>query len=159
MSSECFLDSDDTIPIDALLSYSKLFDSDVQIIVSGVKGTLDVEQFLLGITDYSICPALWGKLFRTGFLKSYMPILPRKLVMGEDMIANLVVGLEARKIATISEIQYNVTLDNAQSVMKTFKKTFDYELFFFDTLYKLFMSKCMAHVKIASMQIAILKNL
>jgi len=138
----CFLDSDDILPPDALMNYSRLAQSDVQIIVSGVERELDAEQYLVGITGYSICPALWGKLFRTDFLRRFMPRLPRELVMGEDMIANLVLGLDVQNIATLPMLQYQVTLDNNQSVMKTFRHTFEYELFFFETLDRLFMSRC-----------------
>lgn len=138
----CFLDSDDTLPKEALERYSKKFSENPDIIVSGCTHTLDVGGFVSGITDYSICPALWGKMFKTDFVKKNMPALPRDLVMGEDMIANLVLGRNALRIATIPELQYNVTLDNATSVMKTFKKNFEYENFFFAEFKKLFLDKC-----------------
>lgn len=138
----CFLDSDDSLPADALLHYSEVFAGKPDIIVSGYSGELDVERFLLGITDYSICPALWGKLFKAGFLKKNMPMLPRELLMGEDMIANLVLGMNAGSFATIPELQYKVTLDNSSSVMKTFRKSFEYENYFFRQLDELFLGKC-----------------
>lgn len=138
----CFLDSDDTLPEHALVNYSTVFPGKPDIILSGFSGDIDKREFLLGITDYSICPALWGKLFRADFLKQNMPYLPRELVMGEDMIANLVLGLNANAIATIPDIQYNVTLDNSSSVMKTFRKSFEYENFFFREFDRLFLSEC-----------------
>jgi len=137
-----FLDSDDTLPADALLNYSKVLDTQADIIVSGVQGQLNTKQFLLGMTDYTLCPTLWGKLFKSQFLKDKMPFLPRELVMGEDMIANLVLGMESGSFATIPEVQYNVTRDNDNSVTKTFKRTFPYELFFFKTLDDMCLSKC-----------------
>lgn len=138
----CFLDSDDTLPENALEAYSQLIEDNPDIIVSGHPGNLDKQQFLLGIMDYSICPALWGKLFRADFLKKHIPILPRGLVVGEDMIANLVVGLEATTIGTTDRLLYNVTMDNCTSVMKTFRKKFEYENFFFRELDELFLSNC-----------------
>jgi len=138
----CFLDSDDSLPGDALENYSKAFTGNPDIIVSGYSGELDTGRFLLGITDYSIRPALWGKIFKASFLKKNMPALPRELVMGEDMIANLVMGMNAGSFATIPELQYEVTLDNSSSVMKTFRKSFEYENYFFRQLDELFLGKC-----------------
>ncbi|MCQ2084200.1 MAG: glycosyltransferase family 2 protein [Bacteroidaceae bacterium] len=138
----CFLDSDDTLPVNALENYSALFGKEPDIIVSGYSGELDVREFLLGITDYTICPALWGKVFKAAFLKAHMPYMSRELTVGEDMIANLVLGLNANRIATIQEMLYNVTLDNPTSVMNTSRKSFEYENYFFRLFDDLFLHKC-----------------
>lgn len=138
----CFLDSDDTLPARALENYSKVLDSEPDIVVSGHTGQLDAERFLIGISDYSIFPGLCGKMFKASFLKANMPTLPRELVVGEDMIANLVLGLSAGIIATVPELQYQINLNNSSSVTKRFKKSFTYETYFFGKLEELFLSKC-----------------
>ena len=130
----CFLDSDDTLPPDALEKYSEAFPERPDIIVSGCARQLDPKSFVLGISNYSLCPTLWGKLFRTDFIKGNMPAMPRELVMGEDLAANLVLGIKAEKIRTVGDLLYNVTLDNGQSVMNTFRHSFQYENFFFQTM-------------------------
>jgi len=138
----CFLDSDDTLPADALECYSEHFDDAPDIIVSGVDGKLDKQGYLTGLLGLKIHPELWAKLFRTSLIKEHCPSLPRTVVMGEDLMQNLVLGLNANHIVTLPALLYRINGDNPASVTKTFRHTEQYEKDYFSLMESLFLNPC-----------------
>jgi len=140
----CFLDADDTLPPGAIKEYSKQFVHSPDIIISGTKDTLTREDYLCGLLKLTIRPELWGKIFKAETLKNNIPHLGRDIVMGEDLIQNLVVGMHAEKTNSISALQYNINLSNLSSITKTFHRSFEYESKYFELMDTLFLDKCRA---------------
>jgi len=153
----CFLDADDTLPGDALSRYSDHFVENPEIIVSGVEGQLDRKGLLLGLLDLKIRPELWAKLFSARLIKEHFPQLPGSIKMGEDLMQNLVMGKSVERISTVSDILYNINLNNPDSVTKVFKSTFEYETAYFHLLDDLFLRHCQDLAYYNELQTAVFK--
>lgn len=138
----CFLDADDTLPVDALRQYSNHLTAHSDIIISGVEGGLDRKELLLGLLGLKIRPELWGKVFSSTLVKNHFPPLGRDIKMGEDLLQNLVMAVHCDEIATIPTLLYNINLTNPDSVTKVFKSTFEYETNWFHLLDKLVINQC-----------------
>lgn len=138
-----FLDADDTLPQNAIELYSAYFKSGSEILVQGREnGIIDRGDYLQRLLTGDIEPALWAKAFKTGFYKAHCPDLGRELAMGEDLLINLVVGMNASSVRYVEGALYEVNTENPASVTKVFKKTWEYEKHYFDVLEDLFLCKC-----------------
>lgn len=140
-----FLDADDTLPPDALeVSLADVSDG-VSVLVTGNDGRiLDNEQYMLDLMSGVIGPELWGKMFRASVFKTVDYHLDRRLAMGEDLLINLMVALNSDNIKVITDKIYEANTCNTQSVTRTFKRTWEYEKYYFNQLESRFLSKCTA---------------
>lgn len=140
----CFLDADDTLPRNAIEQYLKAADSDCDIVVSGIDIDTDLQkgEYILKIQEMMVRPELWGKIFAKNLIAKNMPILDKEIVMGEDFLINLVLALNSERIRTYPKLLYDINLMNPNSVTKTFKRTFQYEIKYFSLFEDLFLSHC-----------------
>lgn len=140
----CFLDADDMLPPDAIGQYAQLFETGAHIIISGFDGELSKEDYLSRLLRLStVRPELWGKCFKASLVREHMPRLDRTVVMGEDLLQNLVLGLDAQRLVTIPALLYDINMSNTGSVTKTFKHTEQYETSFFELLDTIFLDRCL----------------
>jgi len=137
----CFLDADDTLPADAIDSYSKHFDGRPDIIVSGISQSLTKQEYITLLLKLESRPELWAKVFSATLIKGNWPYLPREIVMGEDLLQNLVLADKAENIANVPQLLYDINLQNAGSVTKTFKHTQEYEELYFEHFDRLFLKR------------------
>lgn len=126
----CFLDVDDSLPEGALEQYSHHLGAKPDIIASGETPDLSLNGYKSGLMRRKSHPELWGKLFRTEFIRENYPILDRSIIVGEDQIINLVLANRAGEFITMPDLQYRYNLSNPESVMKRFRRTAEYEIKF-----------------------------
>ena len=138
-----FLDADDTLPSNAIELYSAFFHSGADILVPGDEGgVINKEDYLEALLCGEIEPGVCLKSFNAAFYKKYSPCLGRDLVMGEDLLINLVVGMHASIIRKVKGELYEINDQNSDSVTKLFKKTWEYEKHYFGVMESLFLDKC-----------------
>lgn len=111
-----FLDSDDTLELDALENYVNNINENIDIIVSSLKTSNDKNNNYIEINDYrhtlycgfSIPLALHGKLFRSSLFENLQFSIPKYLTSGEDLILNLLLAFKTnKKVLYISNKIYN----------------------------------------------------
>ena len=95
----CFVDSDDTMPIDGLerLYSTAQRNQQSDIIVGFCRDNQCWGKHEISIREYRNrliegrhnIGTLWGKLFRRSLFKKGLPTLPPHIVMGEDMLINI----------------------------------------------------------------------
>lgn len=138
-----FLDADDTLPEDSLQrSIDSIYDG-VSILAEGYGNmALDKERYAQYLISGRIGPALWGKMFASSVVKSVDYHLDPAIRMGEDLLLNLILSLHSDHIRIISDRIYFVNHSNDQSVTRTFKKTWEYEKYYFHQMEDLFLDKC-----------------
>ena len=138
-----FVDADDCLPPDAIEKYSACFANGSEILVQGCQeGRMLNEEYLQALLKGTVGPALWAKAFKSDFYQSHCPDLGREVVMGEDLLINLVVGLNASSVCWVKGNLYDVNTGNSKSVTKVFKRTWEYEKHYFSILEDLFLNKC-----------------
>ena len=138
-----FLDADDTLPEDSLQRALDCMSDDVSILAEGYGDMdLDNERYALELISGRIGPALWGKMIASYVVKSVDYHLNPALRMGEDLLLNLMMSLHADHIKLTQERIYLVDHSNERSVTRTFKKTWEYEKFYFHQMENLFVEKC-----------------
>jgi len=126
----CFLDVDDRLPANAVETYSRHTDEDVDIIATGEPSQMSLSEYKAGLMRRTAHPELWGKLFRTEFIKKYYPEIDRSIKIGEDQTINLVLANHTDRLLTIPQQLYCYNTCNPESVTKRFRRTNDYELKF-----------------------------
>lgn len=118
----CFVDADDMLLPDALLSYSERITPSVDIILSEAKSdkALSSEEYL----EYCLLSRfqpLHGRLFQKDvLLQSKALDISRVLNIGEDIVGNIRMALSAKEIVTMTSNTY-VYRKNIQSVTHTNK--------------------------------------
>lgn len=138
-----FLDADDTLPSDAIETYSAFFQSSAEILVHGDEdGPLSTDEYLQMLLKGTVEPGVVLKAFDAAFYKKHSPQLGRELAMGEDLLINLVVGMNASSVRSVKGDLYEINTQNSDSVTKVFKKTWEYEKHYFNVLEDLFLCKC-----------------
>lgn len=128
-ASDCewitFVDSDDTITINALQILSRNMSKDYDIIVSHHHKYTTITETSILPTEYlhylfkesNVILAPWGKLFRHKLFNNRTFNIPRSIVVGEDLIMNIHLALNTRKkIRFISNELYNYR----ETTMSTF---------------------------------------
>lgn len=137
-----FVDADDRLPADSLELYSGFFDSGSDILIQGAENvSIDRDEYLQLLLKGDISPALWAKAFKSDFYKAHCPVLGREMVMGEDLLINLVVGMNISSARYVAGHLYDVNESNTDSVTKIFKRTWNYEKHYFHVLENLFLDK------------------
>lgn len=126
-----FVDGDDTIKRYALQVLIENANNNFDIIISSTKkyskvtkGTIIVKKylhFLFSENNLSLAP--WGKLYRTTLFDNQTFNIPRNIVIGEDLIMNIRLGLNTDKnIKIISDEIYNYR-EYIESTFHSHKRT------------------------------------
>ena len=125
-----FLDSDDTLPGDAVESLLSIaLEKDYGIVIGffdnkipiSTQTVLTSEEYVkASITgDKNVRTGLWGKLYDISLLTQEAMDVPRDIVQGQDMLVNLKLALANKKeVVLIPKSVYNYR-QNAVSVMHT----------------------------------------
>lgn len=143
-----FVDSDDTLPINAVeILYHHIHNQDIDIVIGNMiylpTGKVKpMQRTLIGQTDYlnevlsgQISCTIWGKIYKRNLLDEHVFDIPREIKMGPDYIASIRIGLKTKNIKIIPDIIYNY-IQHDESVSHTFETTIEYEKKFCDLLFE-----------------------
>lgn len=130
-----FVDSDDTMPADALQRLFQVTSEDTDIVVGfcrkkrlwrGNRLSPACYRKLLIKGRYNIS-ATWGKLFRRTLFDEYTLRTPREIVMGEDMLMNLRLAFASSKPVRLvgGNSVYNY-IQHGGNITHVFKLTFSH---------------------------------
>lgn len=141
----CFVDADDIIPENSLIT---LFNAsnNADIIVGSyreINGYEEHDNFIssdipthLNGLDYirlqlenKLYHAPWGKLFKKKCFNNTIFDIPRSIFRGEDYIMNVRLGIQANKIIIVKKIVYHYLIRES-SCMQTLKPSLEYEKLF-----------------------------
>lgn len=137
-----FLDADDELLPGAIESFLTALESGVKVLAYGKVGCkMSREDYIESLLKGEIGPELWGKFFEMNLFKRIDYHLERRIAMGEDLLLNLMLALEVSQIKLISNPVYVANAGNSDSVTKTFKKTWEYEKYYFKRVEELFLKK------------------
>lgn len=140
-----FIDADDTFVDGGIELLVKEIDNDSEVIITEAKDDklCSTKSYCEDIFTGSIRGSLCGNIYKKGIINQALVPINRRITMGEDLIQNLFVSLYATKIRYTQLNIYNYNY-NLASVTKTFKRTFEYEQLFYQTIYDKFLSnpKC-----------------
>ena len=148
-----FVDSDGTLPQDALMNLLKGTQVvDTNIVVGYLNEVPISEKIVLSADDYSresikgssrVITGLLGKLYHRSLLADdSILMLPRNIVQGEDMIINVRLSFCNKKDVVLIPLSvYNYNTEKAMSCMHTFVPTLEYMERFYDLL-----SECIPNV-------------
>lgn len=133
-----FIDSDDSVSECFLNNLIQFESNDVDIIITRTLNKEEImsSEYVNRLLRKSVPVELWGKLIRRNIIQDALEI-PREIYYGEDMIANIAIGLNAKKkIICLDNSDYNYRI-NLESV--TFHRTVElcYEEMFLDFVEKL----------------------
>lgn len=138
----CFVDSDDTLPLDSLqILYDNAISSKSDIVVGNynvvrnhkvvkAKGRTDQISsidFLKSILLRNVSIGPWGKLYKRDLFTNDTFLMPFRMPRGEDAIMNIRLGMRASRIGLIELPIYNY-IYRSGSITNTFITTYDYEL-------------------------------
>lgn len=138
-ASDCewitFVDSDDTIAIDALYTLYLNSDRNTDVVISYVDDQftpndrlIDRDEFVnMLLLDKSMCIALWGKLYRKDIFDDKVFDTPQKICISEDIVSNLRIAFNCKKqLKFINNKVYNHRC-NPESITNTFSRDDNYE--------------------------------
>lgn len=126
----CFVDADDTIAPDALECMYSYITDDIDVVVceSQIDTYYSAQQYIQLLFKFQQL-ALWGKLYRRYLLNDYVLSVPTKFKVGEDFICQLrMLCSVTRKIRICSEKKYIYNTCNTNSVQRSHKKSYEYEM-------------------------------
>ncbi len=126
----CFVDADDMIAPDALECMYSYITDDVDVVVceSQIDTYYSVQQYIQLLFKFQQL-ALWGKLYWRYLLNDYVLSVPAKFRVGEDFICQLRMLCSVnRKIRICSEKKYIYNTCNTNSVQRSHKKSYEYEM-------------------------------
>ena len=129
-----FVDSDDTLPLDALEHYSNYFSDETDIIIGWFNHCRLTEDFLT-IEEYrrrnigrSIMTGSPTHVFRRRLVTPFVFDIPREIVMGEDMIMNIRIAFNTEKpVQVVHQVVYNYFIENPDNTTNRFKDSLDHE--------------------------------
>ena len=130
-----FCDSDDTIDESFLETMIEDCNQNIDLIVSTMNksGKIDSEYYVERLLRREYPPQLWGKLYRRKILDKVL-CLPREIYWGEDLIQNVLVGLNLRGDVLLKPVcLYNYEI-NDNSISKKRKSSLEYESFYIKVL-------------------------
>lgn len=130
-----FVDSDDCIDEHFLSVMTENMSPDVDLIISSVSNNryIDPNKFINDILSRRIPPQIWGKLYRRNVLKGALQ-LPRDLFWGEDLVTNVLVGLNLTgnvEMKNASLYRYDL---NESSISNNRSSSLEYEEYFLNVL-------------------------
>lgn len=130
----CFVDADDTIAPDALECMYSCISENIDIVVLESQADIcySVQLYIQLLFSFQQL-ALWGKLYRRYLLNDYVLSIPAKFKVGEDFICQLrlLCGVK-RNIWLCSEKKYIYNTNNINSVQRSHKKSYEYEVSLLD---------------------------
>lgn len=125
----CFVDSDDTMLLNALTTLEASMTDEVDVVISGC----NFERIITGYDFFNkilVCDlpvSLWGKLFRKEVLsQGHVMEVVRKFYMGEDYLVNMKASSYIRRACCLSTTIYQYR-DTPFSVSHTRAYSLDYE--------------------------------
>lgn len=130
----CFVDSDDTLPVDALEKLNEATEDDTDIVVGFMETILQQDKWI-DIFSYRKCcisgeridPGPVAKLFRKSLFDSFVFDMSRQIVMGEDMLMNIRLSFMTEKdIRFVLRKVYNYRRHDDSCVAR-FLPTWEYE--------------------------------
>ena len=137
-----FVDGDDTLPVNSLLTlYEKSKEIDTEIIEGSHKNRHNLPS-ITSIDEYRQClltgvdvvsVAVWGKLFRRDVINSWCFDIPREIVRGEDWIMNIRIAFLSKKVPVLIPNKIYNYRENAQSLTHVHKKNISLEYAFFQS--------------------------
>ena len=130
-----FVDSDDRVEETFLLTMSGNVSNQVDLIVTSASDNTYIEpkDYINRILMRELPPQIWGKLYRRRVLDGALS-LPRDIFWGEDLISNLLVGLNLQEnVRLIDECLYNYNI-NETSISNSRQSSLEYEEYFLNVL-------------------------
>lgn len=130
-----FIDSDDTIPNDALQNFSIKIDNSTDIIIGWI-GTIQPTEDILSIEEYRSRNIRRGgvhvgpvaHLYRKSIFSEEIFDIPRDIYMGEDMLMNIRLAFKTDKpVKVIKKTVYNYFIENPNNTTNSYKLTLEYE--------------------------------
>lgn len=126
----CFVDSDDMIAPDALeCMYSYIADDIDFVVFEGQTNAIyNAQEYLQLLFKFRLL-SIWGKLFRRDLFNDYVLSIPAKFQVGEDFLYQLriICGVN-RNIRLCTEKKYFYNTNNTNSVQRSHKKSYEYEV-------------------------------
>lgn len=130
-----FMDSDDTIaPNEISTLVSELDGAD--ILISGCNNNLVLNrnEYIKAIFNYTIPINLCGNLYKKEKLKVDFFLTGEEIIMGEDMLSNLMIAGEVKSIKGIQKSTYFISKENTNSISRTFVRSAEYESLFINKI-------------------------
>ena len=134
-----FVDSDDTIAINAFEILTTHINNNISIVVSDInqwqkeKKQISIEEYRKGIIYEQNC-SLCSKLYKREIISEDSFNISRELYVGEDLLTSLRISFNTSlNIAVIPDNIYNYRYNN-DSCINIFKPTIEYETLFHKTL-------------------------
>lgn len=130
-----FIDSDDTLPSDALQNFSIKIDNTTDIIIGWI-GTIQPTEDILSIEEYRSRNIRRGgvhvgpvaHLYRKSIFSEDIFDIPRDIYMGEDMLMNIRLAFKTDKpVKVIKKTVYNYFIENPNNTTNSYKLTLEYE--------------------------------
>lgn len=126
----CFVDSDDMISPDALERMYSYTSDDIDYVVfeSRIDRCCNVKEYIQLLFNFRLL-SIWGKLFRRSLFNDYVLSIPAKFQVGEDFLYQLRILCGVNKnIRISSEKKYIYNTSNTNSVQRSHKKSYEYEM-------------------------------
>lgn len=130
-----FVDSDDKIEVTFLFTICENVSDQVDLIVTSASDNkcLERNDFITRILKRELPPQIWGKLYRRRVLDGALSI-PRDIFWGEDLISNILVGLNLQeKVLLIDKCLYSYNI-NDTSISNSRQSSLEYEEYFLHVL-------------------------
>lgn len=130
-----FVDSDDTIPEDALESYLSVMSDSTDIIVGWIRNIKPMED-ILTIDEYrrrnirrgGIHVGPVAHLYRKAIVTDDVFDIPRIITMGEDMLMNIRISFNTSKpVKIVKKMVYNYFIENVNNTTNSHKISMEYE--------------------------------
>lgn len=130
-----FVDSDDRIDVSYLYFFIDNLKSKIDLIVTSASKDKSItkEEYIKGILMRKVPPSVWGKLYRKQIIKDAF-CLPRQLYWGEDLISNVLVGLNIQEQVLLRNIRLYHYDINETSVTLNRRSSIEYEEYFLKIL-------------------------
>ena len=130
-----FVDSDDTIPNDALESLIRMADASVDIVLGWIgdsrpkENVLSIEEYRhRNIGRYGLHVGPVAHLYRKSLFDNFTFDIPRDINMGEDMLMNIRLSFNTEKpIRVVHKEVYNYNIGNVTNTTNSFRLSLDYE--------------------------------
>ena len=135
-----FLDSDDMLYENSLDTMLSCMHQDIDIVISEVRDDRDinVDEYIYSILNGYIPAGINGKLFRRRLFDENTLALTREINIGEDLIMNVKLALNAGKCIRMVPKSLYFYRVNSSSVIQTRKYKWNYEKKFLEELNKAF---------------------
>lgn len=139
----CFVDSDDTLPINAIYTLSSQIRDDIDMVSGSVKsiGSKDLSykyfgekhklEYLKLLLKYQVYWAPFARLIRKSTFDTFTFDISPSIIIGEDFIMNLRLAQNFRRAILLPDIVYNYiwypnsAMSNLSKLDKKYKKVYE----------------------------------